>query len=158
MEPRAPTPEKRIAAIAGSARPASGGRDVRAGDPGRQRRRVEKILTRADAAGAREAGYVGCACRWRSGSCSASGCRSTPRQAQARVVAGAVDARRQGLRFAMGTAHGGIGTLRLDDRPPLRDRRRTARLSRDPGRAARRSLPAAGARRRARADAQLSLF
>ena len=58
--------------------------------------------------------------------------------------------------FAMGSAHGGLRSLRLDDRPTLRDRRAQARLSREaPG--LRTDLfkpPAAGAE----AEGQLSLF
>ena len=41
------------------------------------------------------------------------------RQAAPHAVARAIGARRQGLQLAMGKAHGGLGTLRLDDRPPL---------------------------------------
>ena len=160
MEPRAPTPERRLEAIE---RLADAGVPVGVMAapiiPAVNDGEIETILTRAYAAGAREAGYVALRLplelresfrEWLA--------RQFPRQAQARDHADAVDARRQGLRVAVGPPHGGLGPLRLDDRPPLRDRRQAARLSRDAAQAAQRPLPRAGARRNGRAAAALAVL
>ena len=100
MEPRAPTPEKRIEAISklnDAGVPA--GVMVAPVIPAVNNSEIETILTRAYAAGAREGGYIVLRLplelrdmyrEWLAG--------PLPRPAQALGVAHAVDARRQGLR------------------------------------------------------------
>ena len=78
-------------------------------DPSLRRRRARGELCRPPAAG-RVARHV-----------PRMAASPLSRPAQARRLAHAVDARGQGLRGPMGPAHGGLGSLRLDDRAPLRD-------------------------------------
>ena len=133
MEPRAPTPQKRLEAIE-----ALNDAGVPAGVmaapiiPAINDEELETILTRAYSAGAREGSYVVLQAAGRIARHvprMAAGPLSRP--AQARRLAHAVDARGQGLRGPVGPAHGGLGTLRLDDRAPVRDGRAPPRLSRD---------------------------
>ena len=149
MEPRAPTPERRLEAIAAARRGRRAGRrDGRADRAGGQRRRDRedpgaRLRRRRARGGLRDAAAAAGIAR----PVPRMAGRELPRQAQAHAVAGAIDARRQGLRVAMGPAHGGLRPLRLDDRPPVRDRRAQARLSREGLRAAHRPVQAAGAAR-----------
>ena len=79
-------------------------------------------------AGAREAGYVSCACRSRSAPIFKDWLlRALSRPLPACHVADPLDARRQGLRCRVGQADEGQRPLCLADRPALRDRRAAAR-------------------------------
>ena len=125
MEPRAPTPERRLEAIERLA--AAGvpvGVMVAPIIPAVNDEEIEKILTRAFAAGAREAGYVTLRLplelrelfrEWLAVNFPDKLERTV---SLVKSMHGGKD-----YSFAMGKAHGGVGSLRLDDRPPLRDRR-----------------------------------
>ena len=160
MEPRAPTPGRRIEAIERLARAGVPVGVIAAPIiPAVNDGEIEAILTRAYQAGAREAGYVTLRLPLELREIfPRMARRELPRQAQAHAFAHAVDARRQGLRFAMGPAHGGLRPLRLDDRTPLRDRGQAAGLSRDAARAEERPVPRAGPRRRGRAAATVAVL
>ena len=97
-----------------------------------------------------------CACRTSSRICCANGCRSTiPDKLQARVLAVCrTPAAASIYDSTWGKRQTGVGPYRLDDRPPLRARRPSARLQPRPPDAAHRPVHAA-----AREGAgQLSLF
>ena len=148
MEPRAPTPQKRLEAIE-----ALNDAGVPAGVmaapviPAINDEELETILTRAYSAGAAR----GKLCRAAAAERIA---RHVPRMAasplsrpaQARGVADAVDARGQGLRSPVGPAHGRLRPLRLDDRAPVRDGRAPAWLPRNVAGAAHGPVPQAGRR------------
>ncbi len=151
MEPRASTPAKRLDAIrqlsqAGIPTTVMVAPIIPAvNDP-----EIEAILAEAHRAGAREAGYVmlrlplevrDLVPRMAAG--------APPRQAAPRAFAGAVYARRQGLRRQMGGAHDRRRPLCVDDRPPLRNRRPAARLQQGTPQAAHGPVHAAGAAWRA---------
>ena len=75
MEPRASTPERRldaIAALADAGVPTAV--MVAPVIPGVTDHEMETILARAQAAGASEAGYICCGCRWRRRTCFPPGC------------------------------------------------------------------------------------
>ena len=134
MEPRAPTPEKRLEAIA-ALNEAGVPAGVMAAPiiPAINDSEIEAILTRAYAAGAREAGYVvlRLPLEFRDMFREWLQVHFPDRLKHARV-ADPVDARGQGLRGPMGPAHGGLRPLRLDDRPTLRDGQPPPRLPREP--------------------------
>ena len=130
MEPRAATPTKRLEAIrqlseAGIPTSVMVAPIV----PGLTDQEIERILDAARAAGATRRRL--CAASAAAGSQpDLQGLAAAPlsRPLPACDVAGALDARRQGLRFGMGQAHEGHRPLCLADRPPLRDRGAAARL------------------------------
>ena len=132
MEPRAPTPERRLEAIAELAEAGVPVGVMVAPDHPRGQRRRDRDDPDPRPRRGRARGRL---CH---AAAAAGAARTVPRmarrqfpgQAQAYLVAGAIHARRQGLRVAMGHAHGRLWPLRLDDRPALRDRRAQARLSR----------------------------
>ena len=115
---------------------------------------IETILTRAYAAGAREAGYVALRLplELRESFREWLAVNFPDKLKRAITLTQSMHGGKD-YEFAMGPPHGGLGPLRLDDRPPLRNRRQASRLSRDAAVAAQRPLPRAGACRGGRAAA-----
>jgi len=107
MEPRASTPDKRLETVA---------KLIDAGVP-------TSVMVAPIIPGLRLRAAQASARDWRSVHRVAEGELPGPRQP--RTVADALDPRRQALRCQVGRAHGGRGTLCLDDRTQIRNRRRT---------------------------------
>ncbi len=135
MEPRAPTPEKRIEAIARlNEAGVPAGVMVAPVIPAVNDSEIETILTRASAAGAREAGYIVLRLPLELRDMFREWLQVHFPDRLKRSVSLVQSMRgRQGLRGAVGPADGGLRPIRLDDRPPLRDGGAAARLQRDAG-------------------------
>ena len=146
MEPRAPTPQKRLEAIeALNHAGVPAGVMVAPIIPAVNDAEIETILTRAYGAGAREGGYVVLRLPHELRDMFREWLQVHYPDRLKRAVS-LMQSMREGKDYevAMGAADGGLRALRLDDRPPVRDGRAPARLQRDEEDAARRPVPAAG--------------
>ena len=133
MEPRASTPPRRLEALRQLVQGRRADLDAgRAGHSGDQRRR-DRAHSRCGGGDRRAP------CRLCAAAPAARSARPVPRMADGefsrplppRVQAHPRHARRQGLRFDLRQAHDRRRPDRLDDRPAVRSRLRTARLQRD---------------------------
>ena len=129
MEPRASTPDRRLETLkrlVDAGVPASV--MVAPVIPGLTDMEMERILERAAAAGRAPGGLCAAEAAARDRrSVHRMAASQLPRPRQPRVVADALDPRRQTVRGEMGRAHDGRRPLCLDDRPEVRACRRAAR-------------------------------
>ena len=149
MEPRAPTPQKRLEAIeALNDAGVPPGVMVAPIIPAINDSEIERILTRAHAAGAREGGYVVLRLPLEIRDMFREWLQVHYPDRLSHAVS-LIQSMHGGKDYevAMGPAHGGLRSLRLDDRPPVRDGRAPARLSRNQDDAAHRPLPEAASPR-----------